>query len=201
MQGGFMQVWFNRQSAAGNTRRALNHLARLVMQSGVIAACACAMPAPAAAAVPPDMPRVRDNGDPSIGALIREATGRSATFRRLVETIDASDGIVYVEHGKCRRGAQAYLVLTVTMAGPHRVLRIVVNKRRDPTTVMAAIGHELRHAVEVLNDRAVTSNRAIYFFYQREGTSGSGRFETAAAVQAGSQVFAELTGNRVDGSR
>ena len=196
-----MKAWFNRKPADGKTRLLLNRLARLAIQSGVIAACACAMPAPAMAAVPQDMPRVRDNGDPSIAALIHEATGRSATFRRLVETIDATDGIVYVEHGKCRRGAQAYLVLTVTVAGPHRVLRIVVNTRRDPTTVMAAIGHELRHAVEVLNDRAVTSSRAIYFFYQREGTTEGGRFETAAAVQAGSRVLDELTGNPVDGRR
>ena len=193
-----MKAWFNRKPADGKTRLLLNRLARLAVRSGVIAACACAMPAPTAAE-PQDMPRVRDNGDPSIGALIREATGRSATFRRLVETIDATDGIVYVEHGKCRLGAQAYMMPTVTLAGPHRVLRIVVNKRRHPTAVMAAIGHELRHAVEVLHDRGVTSDHAIYFFYQREGYGRGARFETAAAVRAGSQVFDELTGRPGDG--
>jgi hypothetical protein len=194
-----MEAWFNRKPADGKTRRVLNRLARLTIQSGVIAACACVMSAPAAASG--DIPRVRDNGDPSISALIREATGRSATFRRLVETIDATDGIVYVEHGKCRLGAQAYLIPSVTMAGPHRVLRIVVNKRRDPTAVMASIGHELRHAVEVLHDRTVTSDRAIYSFYQREGFRSGERFETAAAVQAGSQVFDELTGRAGDERR
>lgn len=197
-----MQAWFNRKPADGRTRLLFsNRLARLAIESGIIAACAGAIPTPAAAAVPQEIPRVRDNGDPSIGALIREATARSATFRHLVETIDATDGIVYVEHGKCRRGAHAYLMLSVTVAGPHRVLRIVVNRRRDPTAVMAAIGHELRHAVEVLHDRAVTTDRAIYFFYQREGSRSCDRFETAAAVRAGSQVFDELSRRPADESR
>ena len=139
------------------------------------------------------MPRVRDNGDPSIAALIHEATGRSATFRRLVETIEATDGIVYVEQGRLRRGAKAYLVLNVTVAGPHRILRIIVNTRRDRTALMAAIGHELRHAVEVLSDRAVTNDHAFYFFYHREAPTGRERFETAAARLAGLQVFGELS--------
>ena len=66
---------------------------------------------------------------------------------------------------------------------------------------MAAIGHELRHAVEVLSDPAVTNDRAIYFFYDREGPTGSGRFETAAAVRAGLEVWAEVGGRSGAGSR
>ena len=164
----------------------------LAIQSAVITACMCAMPAPPSAQSS-TMPRVRDNGDPAIAGLIREATARSPAFRRLVEAIDATDGIVYVEHGPCRRGVLAYLALTVTVAGPHRVLRIVVDPRRDRRELMAAIGHELRHAIEVLSDRAITDNRAIYFFYQREGPTGRDRFETPAARRAGSEVLSELS--------
>jgi hypothetical protein len=170
----------------------LNRGYLLAILSAVFAVFACAISAPAATD-PSGMPRVRDNGDPAIAALIREATARSATFRRLVETIDATDGIVYVEQGRCRRGVRAYLALTVVVAGPHRVLRIVVDGRRDPDTLMAAIGHELRHAVEVLSDPAITSNPAIYFFYQREGPTGRDRFETPAARRAGSEVLSELS--------
>ena len=191
-----MKALFNRKPAYRRARSSLNWLRRLAIQSGIVAACAGAVPAPAAAEAPPNVPRVRDNGNPSIAALIREATGRSATFRRLVETIDATDGIVYVEHGRCRRGAQAYLALSVTVAGPHRILRIFVNTRRDPTVLMASIGHELRHAVEVLSDRTVTSNRAAYFFYLREGSTAGERFETTAAIQAGRDVLAELSSRR-----
>jgi hypothetical protein len=59
----------------------------------------------------PRIPRVRDNGDPVIAALLQEATEHSATFRRLVETIDATDGIVYVERGMCRHSVRACLAL------------------------------------------------------------------------------------------
>ena len=41
-------------------------------------------------------PHVRSHS-PAILALIRQASERSATFRDLLETINASSGIVYVE--------------------------------------------------------------------------------------------------------
>lgn len=138
------------------------------------------------------IPRVRDNGDPSIAQLIQEATDRSATFRRLVDTIDATDGIVYVEQGTCGHHVRACLALTVRVAGPNRILRIVVNTRRDHSELLASIGHELQHAIEALSDLHVTNNRAIYFFFDRIGPTGEGRFETIAAIHAGLDVLAEL---------
>ena len=41
---------------------------------------------------------------PAIRTLIVQATEQSATFRRMVETIDASESVVYVEVGTCGRG-------------------------------------------------------------------------------------------------
>jgi hypothetical protein len=62
---------------------------------------------------------VRDRThSPAIATLIQEATERSATFRTLVETINASDGIVYVNEGHCGHGVRA-CVVTVTAAGPN----------------------------------------------------------------------------------
>ena len=150
-----------------------NRICLLAFQAAVVAACASALPSPAAAGSAPNMPRVRDNGDPSIAGIIREATERSPTFRRLVETIDETDGIVYVEQGKSRNGVRACLALTVTVAGPNRILRIVVDTRTEHAPLIAAIGHELRHAVEVLSDRAVTNNNAIFFFFHREGPTAA----------------------------
>jgi hypothetical protein len=52
---------------------------------------------------PPDtsaISRVRST-DVRITALIARAAEQSATFRSLLETIDATDGIVYVETGGC----------------------------------------------------------------------------------------------------
>ena len=138
------------------------------------------------------MPRVRANGDASIAALIREATERSATFRRLVATIDASDGIVYVEYGTCGHHVRACLAFTVQQAGPNRILRIVVEAHRDHGELLAAIGHELQHAVEALGDPHVTDFHSLYSFFDRIAPTDKDRFETIAAIQTEMDVFAEL---------
>jgi hypothetical protein len=161
------------------------------IQTVVVTALVVGVPHRASASGAPTIPRVRDNGDPSIAGLIREATERSATFRHLVDTIDATDGIVYVEQGTCRHHVRACLALTVRMAGPNRLLRIFVDIHRSHGDVLASIGHELQHAVEVLSDPHVTDTRSIYFFFDRIGQIGEDRFETLAAIQAGLDVLAE----------
>ena len=146
---------------------------------------------PATVAVP-RMPRVRANGGPSMAMMLSEVSERSATFRRLVATIDASDGIVYVEPGTCRHGVRACLTLTVKVAGPNRILRIAVDTHRDHGELLAAIGHELQHAVEALSDPHVTDYHTMYSFFEHIGPTGSERFETLAAVRVGMDVLADL---------
>jgi hypothetical protein len=136
--------------------------------------------------------RVRSSSA-SIVSLIGQATERSETFRRLVETIDASDGIVYVEEGQCSRGVRACFV-GVAEAGAHRLLRVVVDTRKAEWDLMGSIGHELRHTIEVLESPRVRSSSQMYFFYAREGRPGTGKgtFETEAAVAAGQNVRKEV---------
>jgi hypothetical protein len=128
----------------------------------------------------------------ALATLLRETGERSATFRELVETIQGTDGIVYVEHGECRPGVTACLSLTVTMAGPNRVLNIRVDTARPEHDVMASVGHELRHAVEVLSNPTLTSATAVYFFYRTIGRRVGTVFETDDAVRAGTAVRAEV---------
>jgi hypothetical protein len=143
----------------------------------------------------PRRPRVRANGDTLIAALLLEAPGRSATFSRLVEAIDASDGIVYIERGTCLHGVKACLAMTVVVSGSNRILRVVVDTGRSHEALLASIGHELQHALEALSDPHVTNNNKIYYFFDRIGATGSGRFETHAAIQVGLDVEAELRAN------
>ncbi len=98
------------------------------------------------------LPRVRSENQ-VIARAIREATGRSQTFRRLVETIDSTDGLVYVEDGKCLHSVRACLLVSVQVAGPYRLLRILVDMRKIAgTELMGSLGHELQHAIEVLRN-------------------------------------------------
>ena len=147
------------------------------------------------------MPRVRST-DATVARLITRAYALSLTFRRVVDSIDATNGIAYVEPGRCSL-VRACMLHSVTVAGPHRLLRIVVDTRMAADCdLMASIGHELWHAWEVLSDPSLTSNAAITLFYGREGRQFIGAedpprlLETRAAVNAGLDVRAELRNHR-----
>ena len=139
----------------------------------------------------PDDPRVRST-HPYIRAMIEEAGQRSPTFRRLVETIEATDGIVYVEQGICTHSLRACLALWVTPTNERRFLRVLVDARQPDWEVMSSIGHELQHAVEVLSNPSIRSFEGIFAFYQREGFTMGDSFESGAAMRVGDVVRNEV---------
>lgn len=124
--------------------------------------------------------------------VINEAAAGSATFRGLVARIGATDGIVYVAEGACGHGVRACLLITMTLMGPNRVLRILVDPLKVDRDLMGSIGHELQHAVEVLSHRNIRSGSAMTLLYNKEGYKYSSRFETDAAVKAGNAIRVEL---------
>src|SRR5215831_9423171 len=134
------------------------------------------------AADTPPAPRVRSS-HPYIRAMIAEAQVRSATFRHLVSAIEATDGIVYVEEGDCRHSARACLPPLVTSGTNFRILRVLVDARQEDWDVMSDIAHELQHALEVLSERNVRTNDAVFFLYSKTYADARDRFETQAAAQ------------------
>jgi hypothetical protein len=166
-------------------------LFKVCLQTVVVAALVVGIPQRTSASDTATLPRVRDTGDPMIAALIQEGTEHSPTFRRLVNTIDATNGLVYVEQGTCHHHVRACLVLTVQVAGPYRLLRILVDIHTTHGELLASIGHELQHAVEALSDPHVTDTTSIFNLFDRIGQRGQDRFETIAATEAGLDVLAE----------
>ena len=171
-------------------RTSFVRVALCLVCSGAIAVVAGAQPA-AGDAAHALQPRVRSS-HAYIRAMIEEAAQRSATFRHLLEAIDATDGIVYVEQGECRHSVRACLSLSVTPTAEFRFLRVLVDARQPDWEVMASIGHELRHAIEVLADSSLKTTEAIFLFYVREGVTMGSTFETTAAVKAGDAVKSEV---------
>jgi hypothetical protein len=145
--------------------------------------------------------RVR-SGDPSIAALIERAITDSPTFERLVAAVEASNGIVHVQSGRCSGGVVACLPIWMTSSGGNRFMRIVVDLKRIDSDgrLLGAIGHELQHAIEVLSDRFVTNSTKMYFFYRRYAPTDRDRFETLDAAYAGLAVERELRAWRGEGS-
>ncbi len=129
---------------------------------------------------------------PVLATLIREGIDRSATFRRLVDAIQTTDGVVYVEQGRCGHGVRACLALSITVAGPHRVIRMVVEDLHPEAEAIPAIAHELYHSLEILRQPTITTSEGIYLFYKQYGSWQRDAFETEAAVEAGNAVSREL---------
>lgn len=133
------------------------------------------------------------SSNPALVSLIHQAGERSAAFRGLIETIDGSDSIVFVEAGDCGHGVRACFV-SVSASGAFRYMRVIVDTRKADWDLMGSIGHELRHTLEVIGNPQVRDNAAKYFFYEQIGTHGtsSGARETRAAVDAGDTVRSEI---------
>ena len=179
------------------TRRATG--AALVLTCLGRASLTCAAQATAAGDDPASVmaPDARVRGvSARVVALINTATAQSETFRGLVNQIGHTDGVVYVAEGDCGSGVRACLLLTMTVMGPHRVLRVLVDPRAADCDVMASIGHELQHAVEVLSYRSVTSASEMKLLYKRICDVCGPSIETNAAVRAGNAVRDELRNNR-----
>ena len=136
-------------------------------------------------------PRVRGSS-PAISLAIEQAFEQSPTFRELVAAIGRTDGIVYVHYGECGRNVLACLVLAVDHAGPYRILQIRVDPRRKGHGLMVSIGHELKHALELLNEPTVVNNSTAHNFYQRIAPRRGNSFETQAAVEIGLKIDGEL---------
>ena len=137
------------------------------------------------------MSHVRSSSS-DLTALIAQAGERSATFRGLLDTINASDSIVFVEAGACGHGVRACFV-SVAASGAYRYMRVVVDTRKADWDLMGSIGHELRHTIEVIGAPRVRDNVSKHFFYEQIGTRGTATArETQVAVDAGNTVRAEV---------
>ena len=92
------------------------------------------------------------------------------------------------------------LPTVVTPAGGMRLLRVIVDARLPDWDVMAAIGHELQHALEILRDPHARTTEAAYFLFSRERGWTGNSFETAAARTAGDAVRRDVAAFARDGS-
>ena len=135
-----------------------------------------------------------------IGALVREGYERSATVRELVHTIQGSNVTVWVEPGMCAGGRIRACLVSVSGSARARYIWIKIDPQhtiRD--RLIAAIAHELQHAVEIAEEPDVTDASAVVSLYRRiaigrcrEGLSEE--CETERALEIEKIVNAQLVG-------
>jgi hypothetical protein len=150
-------------------------------------------------------PHVRSS-NPVLLQLIEEGAERSTAFRRLIDTINMSSTIVYVEFGFCAFGhLDGCLLPYVTESHGTRFVRAIVTPdrtRRSHDQLLALIGHELQHVVEVTEHDEVVDVRSMQTMFARIGTplKAAGRgYETSAARDVGDAVLSEVSRRHVEG--
>jgi hypothetical protein len=128
-----------------------------------------------------------------IGAAIHDAFERSRTFREMVTAINASDSYVMISVGHCGHGVRACFV-SVRSAGPNRYMFVRVDPGKHDCELMASIGHELRHTLEVIAEPggAVGRRRSSSFTTAGASTWPAGAQETLTARDAGNAVRSEI---------
>lgn len=127
------------------------------------------------------------------------ATRTSPTVRALVDRIDRSDVIVYLEirHDLAPNVAAYLSWMAATERG--RIVRASLRPDLRMVDAVAMIAHELQHVVEVIEHPEVRSNQALLDLYTRIGhpTAQTGKqWDTLAAIAAGTEARLEASGGR-----
>jgi hypothetical protein len=129
--------------------------------------------------------------------LLAELIARSPTGRGLVEQLGRSDLIVYVRYEWFQTQMLRGRIGVVASGGNRRLFAIEINSHQTRTEQLAALGHELQHAVEIAAAPSVRDARSLAALYgaigQPAGYPGAEMFETAAAAEMGHRVRHELS--------
>ena len=141
--------------------------------------------------------------EPELRAAVDAGVAHSDSFRELVDRLDASDVVVHIVYDHDPAPGIAGHLTFAASAGGVRYLRIAIVPRLSGYDLLAILGHELEHAVEIADAPSVVDQASMAAFYaavgERRLSDRGSMFDTAAAVAAGDRIRREvLGGGRVD---
>lgn len=129
---------------------------------------------------------------------IRTGAAASQTFRSLLSRLGDSDLIVYVEIVDRIVGGAVGQMYFVAATGGVRYVRIEVVADRDFVKMVALVGHELQHAVEVADAPRVRDSQSLGMLYRGmlENPLGGAHYDSIAARVTEDRVKSEIAGFR-----
>jgi len=146
-----------------------------------------------------NMPHLRSL-DPLSRTAVEVGMVRSPTFSALVQTINQSEFVVYVESSrKLRNGMEGCLVHG---GAGLRYLRVVVKTGLSVDERIEVVAHELQHVREVIEARILNDPTAMQALFSRIGTNKHRQgerqqeYETNAARNIAVKVARELRASR-----
>jgi hypothetical protein len=115
----------------------------------------------------------------------------------LIETLNQSDVIVYIEPNVARHALSGYLVHNIVARGQYRYLRIAAAIAGSERRLVSLLAHELQHAVEVANAPYARDPESLGRLFDRVaitfGCGSSGCVETQTAMDVQYIVEEELS--------
>lgn len=130
-----------------------------------------------------------------ISKLLLDGVRRSKTFADLVSRVHDTDLIVYIEMSHQLPPETVGRILMQGAAGGQRYVRVQVRALLQGDQIIAVLGHELHHALEVAQDASVVDEATFSTLYRRIGHSSQGpAFDTDGARLTGIRVRDELLG-------
>ena len=150
-----------------------------------------------AAADPAEFTLARNAHVRAIGSeasrILVQAVQLSPTVAQMVSALEETDLIVIVET-RCLPRLVHGLVQVQAGTRTRRYLRLSLGVPSTDSELLAVLGHELRHCLELASLPHVRDNESLARAYQRIGYSVAkgGYFETTAALAAGDQVGREV---------
>lgn len=132
---------------------------------------------------------------PAINTLIARGAARSATFKHLIDELNKTDVVVYLETNVSLPAGLEGRLMFLTAAGGVRYLHAQVTTGLRFEELIAIAGHELQHALEVAAHPKVRDGRGMRALYERIGmrTGAHDRYDTAEAQSTGRRVRAEMS--------
>jgi len=135
--------------------------------------------------------RVR-TGDPDVQQAVTSGRVESQAFRTLVDAIEQSRVFVYIVEVPYLPGKmEGCVAIDAAGAGEDRYLRMFVKSGLYPNRMIAVIGHEFQHVLEIVRETTSgMSDRALDF----PGLSqvAARQYETQSAVDAEARITAEI---------
>jgi hypothetical protein len=143
---------------------------------------------------PKPVPRLRA-ADTRVAAALKEGLIRSASFRALVDRVNALDVIVYAETQPLLRGRLSGTMTWVTATKEYRYVRVSLNPELNTHQMISSLAHELRHVIEVGEAKSVVDTKSLTDYYRVVGVEkavNSDEWDTEAAQRTGEIVRREL---------
>jgi hypothetical protein len=135
--------------------------------------------------------------DARLRQMIDDGMLTSGSFRALVERLEQSDVVVYVQCEGVTQTRVAGRLTFVSTAGGLRYVLVRLARLNSRPQQIAILAHELQHAIEIADSPSIVDGESLAREYYRFGhvnrVSQNGvTFDTIAAVEMGERVLGEI---------